>query len=150
MSLLPLPAALENTLKTEPFESALQQVLSYFGCQAGTWHVLRDGELQLSAACHIPPPVLALVQVVPIGKGIAGLAAQRLEPISLCNLQTDTSGQARPAAKGTGMEGSLAVPALNSAGQLCGVLGIAKAEAHDWSEAEKAAVTAAAALLASR
>jgi signal transduction protein with GAF and PtsI domain len=150
MSLLPFPVELESALKTASFESALSQVLAYFGCQAGTWHVLKDGELHLVAACHIPPPVLALVQTVPIGKGIAGLAAQRLEPISLCNLQTDTSGQARPAAKGTGMEGSLAVPALNSAGQLCGVLGIAKAQAHDWTEAEKTAVTAAAALFASR
>ena len=150
MNLLPLPAGLEIALKTASLEQALEQALAYFGCQAGTWHVLRDGALHLAAACHIPPPVLALVQTVPIGKGIAGLAAERLEPISLCNLQTDTSGQARPAAKGTGMEGSLAVPALGVAGQLFGVLGIAKAQAHDWTDAEKAAVTAAATLLASR
>jgi signal transduction protein with GAF and PtsI domain len=150
MSLLPLPSDFIKTLQTAPLEDALQRTLAFFDCQAGTWHVLRDGALQLAAACHIPPPVLALVQTVPIGKGIAGLAAERLEPISLCNLQTDTSGQARPAAKGTGMEGSLAVPALDASGQLFGVLGIAKAQAHDWNDSEKAAVTAAAALLASR
>jgi hypothetical protein len=48
------------------------------------------------------------------------------------------------------MEGSLAVPALDHNGQLRGVLGIAKAEAHDWTDDEKAAVTAAAAVLAAR
>jgi hypothetical protein len=48
------------------------------------------------------------------------------------------------------MEGSVAVPALGPDGTLHGVLGIAKASAHDWSEAEKAAVCAAAALMAAR
>lgn len=150
MSSDPLPAPLQVSLKSAPFEEALQSVLSHFGCQAGTWHALENGQLQLVAAKHIPPPVLALIQTVPVGKGIAGLAAQRLEPVSLCNLQTDDSGQARPAAKGTGMEGSLAVPALDSAGRLKGVLGIAMAQAHDWTESEKAAVLAAAAILGNR
>jgi DNA-binding IclR family transcriptional regulator len=45
------------------------------------------------------------------------------------------------------MEGALAVPAFNADGQLCGVLGVAKAEAHDWTDLEKAAVSAVAALL---
>jgi signal transduction protein with GAF and PtsI domain len=86
---------------------------------------------------NIPAPLLPVIDTVPIGKGIAGLAAERCAPVSLCNLQTDTSGQARPDAKTTGMEGTLAVPMLVD-GELCGVLGIAKAEAHDWSDAEKA------------
>jgi hypothetical protein len=47
---------------------------------------------------------LRAVQIVPIGKG-TGLAAERKEPISVCNLQTDSSGDARPGAKATGMEG---------------------------------------------
>jgi hypothetical protein len=81
---------------------------------------------------------------------IAGLAAERRSPITICNLQTDDSGQARPAAKNTGMEGSLAVPAIREDGSLAGVLGIAKAQAHDWSEMETTDVTAAAAILAAR
>ena len=127
--------------------TVLAEALEQFGCQAGTVHLLRDGVLQLAASVNIPPPIVAIVQTVPIGKGIAGLAAERLEPISLCNLQTDTSGQARPAAKTTGMEGSVAVPMLHE-GQLRGVLGIAKAEAHDWTDAEKADLLAIAARLA--
>src|SRR5205085_986956 len=90
----------------------------------------------------IPPPIVAIVETVPIGKGIAGLAAQRLEPITICNLQTDTSGQARPAARTTGMEGSIAAPMLTAAGELRGVLGIAKATAYDWSAEETALLLA--------
>ena len=102
--------------------------------------------LKLTAHRNIPPPIVQIVATVPVGKGIAGLAAQNREPVSLCNLQTDTSGQARPAAKATGMEGSVAVPMLVG-GDLRGVLGVAKASAHDWSDGEKALLLAIAARL---
>ena len=142
-----LPASLEIRLKSESLETGLKTVLEHFACQAGTYHSMRDGLLHLQCAVNIPPFVLDAIREVPVGKGIAGLAAQRLEPVSLCNLQTDASGQARPNAKATGMEGSLAVPALAPDGVLRGVLGIAKASAHDWTEEEKEGVRAAAALL---
>lgn len=150
METAPLPETLVHSLQASPLEGALQAVLSHFGCQAGTWHTLSGTSLHLKAACHIPPPVLAMIQEVPVGKGIAGLAAERIAPVSLCNLQTDNTGQARPQAKATGMEGSLAVPALDQQGNLFGVLGIAKAQAHDWSEAETTAVRQAADILAQR
>lgn len=121
-------------------EAALHATMQHFGCQAGTIHWLEaDGILHLAAQSNLPPPIVAVIQTVPLGKGIAGLAAQRREPVYLCNLQTDTSGQARPAAKTTGMEGSIAVPMLTG-GELRGVLGIAKIEAHDWTDAEKASL----------
>ena len=145
-----LPAELTQTLKTASLESALQSILDHFGCQAGTYHTASGQLLTLAASRQIPPPVIALIEKVPIGKGIAGLAAERRSPITICNLQTDDSGQARPAAKNTGMEGSLAVPAIRADGSLAGVLGIAKAQSHDWSEAETTNVTAAAAVLAAR
>jgi L-methionine (R)-S-oxide reductase len=127
--------------------ATLQATMQHFGCQAGTVHLLKaDGLLHLAAHCNLPPPIVAIVQTVPVGKGIAGLAAERREPVSLCNLQTDTSGQARPAAKTTGMEGSVAVPMLVG-GELRGVLGIAKADAHDWSDAEKVLILSIAAQL---
>ena len=71
-----------------------------------------------------------------MGKGIAGAAAQRLEPVELCNLQTDTSGVAKPGAKQTNVQGSLAVPALHQ-GQLYGTLGVGMQTPHDFSESEK-------------
>ncbi len=146
---MPLPPALETALTSGTPDEVLRATLAHFDCQAGTVHLLKDGVLALSAHANIPPPIVAIVQTVPIGKGIAGLAAERLEPISLCNLQTDTSGQARPAARTTGMEGSLAVPMLDGT-QLRGVLGIAKAAAHDWTDEEKSQVLAIAARLAAR
>ena len=127
--------------------STLDAAIARFGCQAGTIHLLRDGVLRLAASVNIPPPLLPIIDAVPIGKGLAGLAAERREPVCLCNLQSDTSGQARPAAKQTGMEGSIAVPML-AGSELRGVLGVAKADAHDWTDAEKTELLAMAAALA--
>ena len=144
-----LSAELESALATGNPDAVLRAAIARFGCAAGTVHLLKDGALSLAAHVNIPPPVVQIVQTVPIGKGIAGLAAERREPISLCNLQTDTSGQARPAAKTTGMEGSVAVPMLDGE-ELKGVIGIAKAEAHDWTDVEKAGLLEIAARFAAR
>lgn len=143
-----LPESVAKAVASGDPQSVLEATIESFGCQAGTVHWLdpQSGLLKLAAHRNIPPPIVEIVATVPIGKGIAGLAAQRREPVSLCNLQTDTSGQARPAAKTTGMEGSLAVPMLVG-GELRGVLGIAKAAAHEWTDAEKAVVLAIAAKL---
>lgn len=140
---------LESALTSGTPADVLRATLDYFQCQAGTVHLMKGGALALVAHINIPPPIVQIVQTVPIGKGIAGLAAERREPVSLCNLQTDTSGRALPAARTTGMEGSLAVPMLQGA-ELRGVLGIAKAQAHDWTESEKAEVLTIAARLAAR
>ena len=130
-----LPSSIEDAMKNGNPQEVLVASLQQFGCQAGTVHLLRDGALKLAAYSGIPPHVAQIFETVPIGKGIAGLAAERREPITICNLQTDASGQARPGAKATGMEGSLAVPML-AGGELRGVLGIAKAAAYDWSDGE--------------
>ncbi|MGB8169015.1 MAG: GAF domain-containing protein [Chthoniobacteraceae bacterium] len=136
MSADSLSPELESALATGNPAAVLAAAIHHFGCQAGTVHILRGGLLQLVAHEGIPPHIAQIAATVPIGKGIAGLAAQRREPITICNLQTDTSGQARPAAKSTGMEGSLAVPMLVG-DELRGVLGIAKATSHDWTADEQ-------------
>src|SRR4051812_29075714 len=105
-----IPDAIQTALSGGSLEDALRATLSHFGCQAGTVHLLEDGLLKLRGSVGIPPQVAAIVETVPIGKGIAGLAAERRAPVTICNLQTDESGQARPGARQTGMEGSLAVP----------------------------------------
>ncbi len=142
----PLPASIADSLATGSTDSVLCATIAHFGCAAGTVHRLLGGDLKLVAHANIPPPVVEIIASVPVGKGIAGLAAERREPVTICNLQTDTSGQARPAAKLTGMEGSLAVPMLVG-GELRGVLGIAKPSAYDWTAAETEAVLAIAAKL---
>ena len=142
-------SALETALASGNLADILHATLTHFQCDAGTIHLLKEGQLSLAAHVNIPPPIVQIVQTVPLGKGIAGLAAERREPVSLCNLQTDTSGQARPAAKTTGMEGSVAVPMLRGE-TLSGVLGIAKAKAHDWTHAEKSELLTIASRLADR
>lgn len=131
-----IPSFTLSALQDRSLSEALLATMQHFDCQAGTIHLIEDGVLTLEAHSGIPDAVVDVVRTVPIGKGIAGLAAERRLPISLCNLQTDTTGQARPGAKSTGMEGSVAVPMFRG-DQLAGVLGIAKATAHDWTDEEK-------------
>ncbi|MHA3773002.1 GAF domain-containing protein [Verrucomicrobiota bacterium sgz303538] len=150
MSTSSLPARIEQLLPSGTLEELLRATIEHFDCQAGTLHLYRNGVLQLAAHAGIPPQVVQIVETVPIGKGIAGLAAERRVPITICNLQTDTSGQARPGAKATGMEGSLAVPMLAPGDHLRGVLGIAKAAAHDWTPEETAQLEAIARVIAER
>ena len=79
---------------------------------------------------------MPIIQSIPVGKGIAGTAAERQEPVEMCNLQTDTSGGAKPGAKQTQVQGTLAVPVMDGE-RLCGTLGIGKMEPYDFTEEEK-------------
>jgi signal transduction protein with GAF and PtsI domain len=121
----------------------LQAVVARFHAEAGTIHLLGgDGNLHLAATVAIPPPVAALVQVVPIGKGMAGLAAERLQAVTACNIQTDTSGDVRPGARATGLEGAIALPMLDGEGRLGGVLGIANRTERTFTPDEQSALLA--------
>ncbi len=118
----------------------LVEVLGEFQCVTGTLHRLdpADNLLKMVVCERIPEVLLPVIQTIPIGKGVAGAAAERREPVEICNLQTDTSGVAKPGAKKTQVQGSLAVPVLSAAGKLCGTLGIGKLQPYDFSETEKA------------
>lgn len=123
---------------TPPWDDLLATLLTHFDCVVGTVHVLQDdGVLHLTADRGLPPPVRDKVAMVPIGKGMAGIAAERKEPVQVCNLQTDDSGVVRPGAKLTQMEGSIAIPMMNG-DQLTGVLGVAKPVAYDFTDDESA------------
>jgi signal transduction protein with GAF and PtsI domain len=78
------------------------------------------------------------------GKGIAGLCAAERRPISLCNLQTDTSGAARPGAKQTGVAGAISVPVFAPSSELIGTLGVGKIEAHTYTDEELSVLAACA------
>lgn len=109
-------------------------VLAHFDADTGTIHVLGpDGLLHLEAAAGgIPEPLLDVIRTIPVGKGIAGLAVQRREPVHLCNLQTDQSGDARPGARATGVQGSICVPMMAGATAV-GALGIATRRERDFT-----------------
>ena len=115
----------------------LSDTIAAFGCTTGTIHTLDEETqlLMLRAQQGIPDFLLPKMSQIPIGKGMAGIAAERREAVEMCNLQTDESGIARPSAKETKVEGSLAAPMLLN-GELYGVIGIAKPVPYDFSENE--------------
>lgn len=117
---------------------SLDVILAYFGCVTGTVHVLNSvtGLLDLKAQRGIPDSIIETVNAIPIGKGMAGLAAKRHAAVQVCNLQTDHSGKAKPAAKDTKMEGCIAAPMFSKSGdhdELFGVLGVAMPTSHEYS-----------------
>lgn len=119
------------------YSSILSEILINFDCTTGTIHLLGSDGKTLSLKSHkgIPEFLLPKMSDIPIGKGMAGVAAQRLEPVQMCNLQTDESGVARPSAKETKVEGAMTVPMLLK-GKLYGTLGIAKSVPYDFTDEE--------------
>ena len=116
---------------------ALSRILKHFGADSGTIHLLGEGNLLhlKAASAGIPQFVLDTVKTIPIGKGMAGLAVERKEPVTTCNIQTDTSGDVRSGAKSTGLQGSLVVPIMRD-GAAVGALGIANREERTFTGAE--------------
>jgi putative methionine-R-sulfoxide reductase with GAF domain len=124
----------------------LAGVLADFSCQTGTLH-RADGEfLDLVAHIGIPEMLIPKISRIPFGKGIAGAAAERREPVELCNLQQDLGGVARPDARQTQVSGSLAVPVFSPDGaKVLGTLGIGMMAPHEFTEDEKARLAGVAA-----
>jgi len=138
----PLLSEIKRLLEEEgpiqaTLETILSRILDRFHCAVGTVHLLDplSGTLNLQAQKGVAEIVLDRVRVVPMGKGMAGLAAERRQPVQVCNLQNDQSGVAKPAARETKMEGSIAVPMLVN-NQLHGVIGVAKPVTYEFSQPE--------------
>src|SRR5258708_35872875 len=102
-----------------------ESLLTRVGGVAGTVHEQRGDDLYLTAAHNIPPPVVAIVAHVPHGKGMAGVAQVRKQPVQTCNLQTDDSGTIKPGAKAVNAQAAIAVPVLDAAGEVRAVVGVA-------------------------
>ena len=128
---------LQAASSTPDWDAILGEILNNFACPTGTLHRLdADSQiLKLVVQRGIPEVVLPMVSNIPVGKGMAGICAERREAVQTCNLQTDNSGVIRPGAKETRMEGAITVPILR-AGVLLGTLGIAKPVAYDFSSEE--------------
>jgi L-methionine (R)-S-oxide reductase len=110
------------------------------GGVAGTVHLRDDSELGLRAAVNIPPKVAEIVRAIPKGKGMAGLAWERDEPVHTCNLKSDTSGDVRPGAKAVDANAAVAIPIHDAQGAFRGVVGIAYMGERDLTEAELASL----------
>ena len=128
-----------NSTTDTTWTELLMQTIAEFSCTTGTLHRLDPADRHLKLVAHqgIPAALMPIIQSIPVGKGIAGVAAERQEPVEMCNLQTDTSGVAKPGAKQTQVQGTLAVPVLDG-DRLCGTLGIGKLVPYDFTAEEKA------------
>lgn len=128
---------LQDGEQADRLGSVLDELLHHFQCSAGTIHLLAgSGFLELAAQRGLPEVVVGKITTIPIGKGMAGIAAERREPVQVCNLQTDTSGVVRPGARDTKMEGSLAAPMIGADGAIKGTLGIAKPVPYEFTPEE--------------
>jgi L-methionine (R)-S-oxide reductase len=133
---------IETLLKNgEPREIVLEQslrlVLAKFHSETGTIHRL-DGEnqlLYLIAQIGLPPQILEVVKTIPVGKGIAGQVVAQNKPVTICNLQTDSSGVAKPGAKQAGVGGALCVP-LRDGDKTVGTIGIGTIRQHEYTPDE--------------
>src|SRR5215831_10223499 len=125
-------------------QSWLVGFLSDMGAAAGTVHLHTGDGLRLAAAVNIPPPVQQAVEWVPSGKGMAGLALERGEPIQTCNLQEDRSGAVKPGAKAVNAQAAVAMP-VRSGARIAAVVGIAFAGEREIAGEELADLERAAA-----
>jgi signal transduction protein with GAF and PtsI domain len=118
-------------------EKILRDTLAKFNSETGTIHKLHEPTqlLRLLAQVGLPPQLLDMVSIIPVGKGIAGETVQKNRPVTICNLQTDTSGVAKPGAKQTGVGGAVCVPIRNGE-KIVGTLGIGTQREHEYSAAE--------------
>jgi GAF domain-containing protein len=125
---------------------ALDAILAATGTTSGTVHLLEasGSEMRLVVAKEIPPPVIEKIRRIPVGKGMAGVAVEKRQPVTTCNLQQDDAGGViRQGARATGVQGALALPLLvrsdgGSAGgeRAIGALGVATKEPRDFSREE--------------
>jgi hypothetical protein len=100
-----------NPLAAEALNAALAELQAH----SGTIHVKApDQKVLLLAAWAgpMPEPVLNVIREIPWGKGMAGAAAERVEPVGTCNLQTTQNPDVRPGAKATQLRGALVVPMM--------------------------------------
>ena len=119
----------------------LEAIMRRFPADTGTIHRLEGNILVLEAEVGLPPPVVDIVRRVPVGKGMAGLAAERNAPVSSCNIQTDTTGDVRPGARQTGVNGAIVVPIRDAAGAVRGTLGIGVHREYEYPPDEVARLT---------
>jgi GAF domain-containing protein len=142
-----LPDQITSLLNSSPGDrailtKALQLILAGFQSETGTIHVLDQQTqlLHLAAQSGLPPAMLDVVKVIPVGKGIAGQTVARGEPVSICNLQTDAGGTARPGARQSGVGGALCVP-LWKGNSIAGALGIGTLRQYEYTREETQVLT---------
>ena len=138
-----LPIILEEVLGKDSsledrIKKSLNVIFEAFDAKNCTFHRVDVGDsfLYLVEQIGLPEKIAEIASKIPIGKGMAGICAERKEPVTMCNLQTDDSGVARPAAKNTKVEGAVVVPLVGESGEVIATLGIGREGEHEYSEEE--------------
>lgn len=123
--------------KNQVQQQWLESLIAQLGGIAGTVHVQRGDDLYLTAAHKIPSNVIAIVAHVPHGKGMAGVAQVKKEPVQTCNLQTDETGNIKPGAKAVNAQAAIALPVFDAVGAVRAVVGIAWSHEAEIGAAEQ-------------
>ncbi|MGK3989541.1 GAF domain-containing protein [Sorangium sp. So ce136] len=124
--------------RRESLEPWLRSFIAESGGIAGTVHLVEGEALALAAAVNIPEKVQEVTRVVPRGKGMAGLAWERGQPVQTCNLQTDSSGDVRPGARAVAAQAAVALPVRDASAGVRAVVGIAFADERELDQEELA------------
>jgi len=114
----------------------LAEYLRSLGAVAGSVHLVEGVGLRLAGAVNLPEKVQAVVEWVPCGKGMAGQALERGEPVFTCNLKGDSSGAVRPGAKAVDAQAAVAMPVRNGSNVIVAIVGFAFAEQRDFTKAD--------------
>ncbi|MFO1152636.1 MAG: GAF domain-containing protein [Rhodospirillales bacterium] len=137
------------------YARALDAVAGAFAAPTATLHVIDAAsdplrpDLIAVADRGLPEAVRVHTRRIPYGRGMAGICAERRQPVTVCNLQTDASGVVRPGARETGVAGAIVVPLFApSNDRLIGTLGIGKTGEHTYTEGEQQLLAACGAVLA--
>lgn len=138
-----------ESLRTTDLDASLKALLAHFKCDIGTLHTLGpDGKLHLRAHTPgIPEPILNASRIIPVGKGIAGLAAQNKKAMNMCNLTQDSDPRIPVAAKSSDIVGAICVPMLKG-DEVVGTLGIAVRSERTFTAEEEALLTDAGRVIA--
>lgn len=126
--------------RPQALQEVLEAIAEAFTAQSATIHRAAKGAglLLMEASVGIPPHIQAVTEKIPFGKGMAGICYERAEPVTVCNLQTDDSGVAKPGAKDTQVAGAIVIPIFDKEGrEVIGTLGVGKPHEHDYTEEEQ-------------
>jgi putative methionine-R-sulfoxide reductase with GAF domain len=143
---------LDTVSEAATAQAALDAIADAFGAVSATLHRADAAARVLTVVAHrgVPPPVLEKTRIIPYGKGMAGICAERGEIVEVCNLQAEDSGVARPSARETGAAGAIVVPIVGEDGGLEGTLGVGRPNASAYSPEERALLTSCARALSGR
>jgi len=126
-----------------PAQRWLEQFVETHGGCAGSVHYWNGAALELAAAVNLPEVVKKVTALVPRGKGMAGLALERNEAVTSCNIQADASGQVKPGARAVDARAAAALPVRDGEGGVRAVVGIAFMREGDLPPAELARLDSA-------